>query len=61
MTSGFVVNKVDNDAGLTPNGQIDRAAANAAIFDQRLFGLRGVDLQRKNFAAVRTGDFSFDD
>jgi hypothetical protein len=39
MTSGFAVNKIDHDAGLTSNGQIDRAAANAAIFDQRLFRL----------------------
>jgi hypothetical protein len=39
MTSGFAVNKIDHDARLTPNDQIDRAAANAAIFDQRLFRL----------------------
>ena len=61
VTVSFAVNKIDHDAGLTPNDQIDRAAANAAIFDQRLFGLRSVDLQRKNFAAIRTGDFSFND
>ena len=61
VTVSFGVDKIDNDAGLTPNGQIDLAAANGAIFDQRLFRLRGVDLQWKNFAAVRTSDFSFDD
>jgi hypothetical protein len=55
------VDKIDNDAGLTANGQIDRAAANAAIFDQRLLGLRGIDLQRKNLAAMRASDFGFDD
>jgi hypothetical protein len=44
MTSGCGVNKLDHYAGLTPNDQIDWPAANAAIFDQRLLGLRGVDL-----------------
>jgi hypothetical protein len=61
VTVSFGVNKIDHDAGLTTNSQIDRPAANAAIFDQRLLRLRGVDLQRKNFAAVRTGDFGFND
>src|ERR1700737_621898 len=61
MTSRSAVDKIDNGAGLTPNTQIDRAATNGAVFDQRLLRLRGVDLQRKNFAAMRTGDFGFDD
>jgi len=39
MTQDSPVNKIDHDARLTPNDQIDRAAANAAIFDQRLFRL----------------------
>ena len=34
MTSGFVVNKIDNGARLTAKGQIDRTAADGAIFDQ---------------------------
>jgi hypothetical protein len=55
------VDKIDNDAGLTTNGQIDWATANAAVFDQRLLGLRGIDLQRENLAAMRTGNFSFND
>src|SRR5260370_31737260 len=61
VTVSFGVDKIDHDAGLTTNGQIDWAATNAAIFDQRLLRLRGVDLQRENFAAVRTGDFGFND
>ena len=61
VTVSCAVNKIDHGTRLTSNGQIDWPAANAAIFDQRLFRLRGVDLQRKNFAAMRTGDFSFDD
>jgi hypothetical protein len=61
VTVSFGVDKIDHDAGLTPNIQIDRAAANAAVFDQRLLRLGCVDLQRKNFAAVGTGDFGFND
>ena len=41
--------------------QIDRTAADRAIFDERLFRLRSVDLKRKNFAAIRTGDIGFDE
>jgi hypothetical protein len=44
MKSGCAVNKIDYDAGLTPNGQIDWAAADTAVFDQGLFRLRRVDL-----------------
>jgi hypothetical protein len=55
------VDKIDHNAGLTPNSQIDRPAANTAIFDQRLLGLGGIDLQRKNLAAMRTSDFGFND
>jgi hypothetical protein len=61
VTVSFSVDKIDHDAGPTLNTQVNRAAADAAIFDQRLLRLRGVDLQRKNFAAVRTGDFGFND
>jgi len=61
LTVSFSVNKIDHDARLRPNGQIDWPATNRAIFDQRLFRLRGVDLQRENFAAMRAGDFGFDD
>jgi hypothetical protein len=60
VTVSFTVNKIDHNAGLRPNGQIDWPAADAAIFDQQLFRFGGVDLQRKNFAAMRAGDFCFD-
>jgi hypothetical protein len=43
------------------NGQIDRPAANRAVLNECLLRLRSVDLQRKNFAAVRATDFGFDD
>jgi hypothetical protein len=38
------------------NLQGNGPAANAAIFDQGLLGLRRVDLQRERFTAVRTND-----
>jgi hypothetical protein len=41
------------------NRQGNWAAANAAIFDQRLLGLRRVDLQRERFTAMRTNDVCF--
>jgi len=61
VTVSFAVNKIDDRARLTTNGQINRPATNAAIFNQRLFRFRSVDLQRKNFAAVRTSDLDFND
>jgi len=60
VTVSFTVNKTDNRARLTTNGQIDRATTNAAIFDQGLLRFRRVDLQRENFAAMRTGDLGLD-
>jgi hypothetical protein len=56
MTLRSVANKIDNNSGLTTNSQIDRSAADAAVFYERLFALRGVDLQWKNFAAMRASD-----
>ena len=41
------------------NRQHNRPATNAAIFDQRLFGLGCVDLQREGFTAMRTNDVGF--
>ena len=41
------------------NAQHDRAAANAAIFDEGLFPLRRVDLQRKRLAAMRADNLRF--
>jgi hypothetical protein len=41
------------------NCQRNRPATNAAIFDQRLFGLGCVDLQREGFTAVRTNNVCF--
>jgi len=38
---------------------MDRTAAHGAVLDQRLFGLRGVDLERENFTAMRTSDVGF--
>jgi len=61
VSVSFAADKIDEYARLTTNRQIDRPAANAAIFDQRLLGFRRVDPQRKNFAAVWTSDFCFDD
>jgi len=60
VNDSFAVNKIDDNTRLALDRQVDRAAANRAVFDQRLFGLRRVDLQRKNLAAMRTSDFSFD-
>ena len=59
MTSGFAVNKIDNGAGLTANSQIDRPAANGAVLDQRLLRLGSIDLEWKNFTAMRTSDVCF--
>src|SRR4051812_17556366 len=42
------------------NGQSNRMAADGAIFDQRLFALRSIDLERKRFAAMRACDLCFD-
>jgi len=38
---------------------MDRPAAHGAVLDQRLFGLRGVDLERENFTAMGTSDVGF--
>src|SRR5205814_10050329 len=47
-----VVNNVDDRAGFTANCEINWAATDRAVLNQRLFGLGGVDLQRKYFAAM---------
>jgi hypothetical protein len=59
MTSGCLANKIDNGARMTANCEINRPAANRAVFNERLVRLRGVDLQRENFAAMRTGGVNF--
>jgi hypothetical protein len=60
VTVSRAANKIDHYAGLATNGQIDWPTANRAIFDERLLRFRSIDLQRKNFAAVRAGDVDFD-
>jgi hypothetical protein len=52
--------KIDNFAGRAPESEIDRPTTNRAVFDQRLHGLRRIDLDREHFAAVRTGNFGSD-
>jgi len=61
MGSGFAVNNVDDRAGFTANRQIDWATTDRAVLNQRLFGLGGVDLHRKKFAAMQTSDVNFDE
>ena len=45
----------------TTDRQRNWAATDNAILDQRLFRLRSIDLDRKNFAAVWAGDFGLRD
>ena len=52
--------KIDNFARLAPEGEIDRSTTNRAVFDQRLDGLRRIDLDREHLAAVGAGDFGSD-
>ena len=49
--------KIDNFAGIAPEGEIDRPTTNRAVFDQRLHGLRGIDLDREDRPAVGTRNF----
>ena len=60
-TESVAVNELGHLAWLAANRKTNRPATNRAIFNQRLFGLQGVDLHRKNFAAMRTSDFRSDD
>ena len=52
--------KIDHFARLAPEGEIDRPTTNGAVFDQRLDGLRGIDLDREHLAAVGAGNFGSD-
>ena len=45
--------KIDNFARLAPEGEIDRPTTNGAVFDERLEGLRRIDLDREHLATVR--------
>lgn len=46
----------DNFACPAPNAQSDRAAANAAIFNQILFFLRGVYFEGERFTTMGAGN-----
>jgi hypothetical protein len=46
----------DNFAGPAANAQGNRAAANAAIFNQILFFLRGIYLEGERFPTMGTGN-----
>ena len=46
-------------AGTTSDRERNRPAADGAVFDERLFALRSIDLQREYFAAMRARDFCF--
>ena len=45
---------------MTVDRQRNRATTDGTL-DQRLFWLRSIDLDRKNLAAVRTGDLALGD
>src|SRR6266446_9193321 len=53
--------KTDNHARPATNRQRDWATTDGAVLDQCLFWLRCIDLDRENFAAMRTGDFCLRD
>jgi hypothetical protein len=53
--------KINNLPGTTADCELNRPAANGAVFDQRLITLRGIDLNRELFTAVRTNDLGFGD
>ncbi len=46
---------------MTADRQRNRTTTDGTILDQRLFWLRSIDLDRKNLAAVRTGDLGLGD
>src|SRR5258708_30232674 len=52
FTCSRFANKIDNGARATTGRNVDRPATNGAVFDQRLFRLRSVDLQRKHLATM---------
>ena len=61
LTSSGRANKIDHNTGLTTHSQIDRSAAYGAVLDQRLLRLGSIDLEWKNFTAMRTSDVCFND
>jgi len=61
MTLGRPANKIDDRARFATNAQIDRPATNGAVLDQRLLRLGSIDLEWKNFTAMRTSDVCFND
>jgi hypothetical protein len=50
-------NKIDNGAGPAADRQINRPAADGAVFDDGLLRLRSIDFQRETLAAMRAGNF----
>jgi hypothetical protein len=61
LLASTAVRNFDDFSGFAADGQVDRPTANRAILDQGLFWLRGVDLERKDFAAMGTGNIYLDD
>ena len=44
VTGSLAVNKVHHFAGVATDGQTDRPTTNGTVFNQRLLGLRRIDL-----------------
>ena len=53
--------RAENFSWAAHDREIDRPATDAAIFDERLFGDRGIHAERKSFAAMRAADIGLND
>src|SRR6266480_6446442 len=59
--SSSTTGHIEDYAGMTTDGERNGAATDGAVLDQCLFCLRSIDLEWKNFSAMRTDDIGLRD